>query len=108
MATTKEHMIQYCKDHNFKLREEDFDGSIHQYSKYLSKTILLFIGVSDTMLNVGIIVLDTQQQVYKKDTTLPLTLIEPSYWRLHLSTMVHDVVAAVFDEMTGLGFNPKK
>lgn len=36
------------------------------------------------------------------------TLIEPSYWRLHLSTMVHDVVAAVFDEMTGLGFNPKK
>ena len=108
MATTKEHIIQYCKDHNFKLREEDFDGSIHQYSKYLSKTILLFIGVSDTMLNVGIIVLDTQQQVYKKDTTLPLTLIEPSYWRLHLSTMVYDVVAAVFDEMTGLGFNPKK
>ena len=45
---------------------------------------------------------------HKKDTTLPLTLIEPSYWRLHLSTMVHDVVAAVFDEMTGLGFNPKK
>ena len=45
MATTKEHIIQYCKDHNFKLREEDFDGSIHQYSKYLSKTILLFIGV---------------------------------------------------------------
>lgn len=86
----------------------NFDGSIYQYSKYLSKTILLFIGVSDTMLNVGIIVLDTQQQVYKKDTTLPLTLIEPSYWRLHLSTMVHDVVAAVFDEMTGLGFNPKK
>lgn len=108
MATTKEHIIQYCKDHNFKLREEDFDGSIYQYSKYLSKTILLFIGVSDTMLNVGIIVLDTQQQVYKKDTTLPLTLIEPSYWRLHLSTMVHDVVAAVFDKMTGLGFNPKK
>ena len=70
MATTKEHIIQYCKDHNFKLREEDFDGSIHQYSKYLSKTILLFIGVSDTMF--------------------------------------HDVVAAVFDEMTGLGFNPKK
>lgn len=54
MATTKEHIIQYCKDHNFKLREEDFDGSIYQYSKYLSKTILLFIGVSDTMLNVGI------------------------------------------------------
>lgn len=62
----------------------------------------------EAKLNVGIIVLDTQQQVYKKDTTLPLTLIEPSYWRLHLSTMVHDVVAAVFDEMTGLGFNPKK
>ena len=41
MATTKEHIIQYCKDHNFKLREEDFDGSIYQYSKYLSKTILL-------------------------------------------------------------------
>lgn len=37
MATTKEHIIQYCKDHNFKLREEDFDGSIHQYSKFYRK-----------------------------------------------------------------------
>lgn len=106
--TTKEHIIQYCKDHDFKLREEDFDGSIYQYSKYLSETILLFIGVSDTMLNIGLIILDTQQQVYRKDTTLPLTLIKPSYWRFHLTTMVHDVVAEVFDKMTGLGFNPQK
>ena len=104
MATTKEHIIQYCKDHNFKLREEDFDGSIHQYSKYLSKTILLLIGVSDTMLNVGIIVLDTQQQVYKKDTTLPLTLIEPSYWRLPLSAKVYAVVAAGFLVQSGVRF----
>ena len=108
MTTTKEHIIQYCKDRNFKLREEDFDGSIYQYSKYISKTILLFIVVSDNLLSVGIIVLDTQRQVYKEVTTLPLMLIEPNDWRFRLSTMFHDVVVAVFDEMAGLGFNTKK